>query len=292
MKHPKNVTLILVIYFTIVQIFGLFAMYYQLKHNPITSSFSPSYSFLNLFIDLIVATGLFLLLLKFRMKKSIMTWYVLSLSLTIFMTLNVFFPLIISVMGTIVLIFIKFKTRFSNLAEIFIYPGLSNFIALILNLRYAMFLMILMSFYDFYSVRISKHMIYLAKGGMENNNFMGLKVAYNNRKSSVTANNKKAKNKVSAPKNVAKMMPDSYNKTPMTETSEFAILGGGDLAFALIFTDVVLLYVGLFSALFTLVASVIGISFLFFISSKKKFYPALPYLTLFQFIGLLISMLL
>ena len=68
-----------------------------------------------------------------------------------------------------------------------------------------------------------------------------------------------------------------------------AILGGGDIAFPLMLSAVILRDFGILSALFSISGATLGFIFLLLHSKEKKFYPAMPFLTLGSFIMLLIN---
>ena len=68
-----------------------------------------------------------------------------------------------------------------------------------------------------------------------------------------------------------------------------AILGGGDIIFPIITAGVMLQTLGFFSALFVVAGATLGISYLFFFAEKKKFYPAMPYITAGIFAGIVLS---
>ena len=68
-----------------------------------------------------------------------------------------------------------------------------------------------------------------------------------------------------------------------------AILGGGDVVFPIITAGVMLKTLGLWSAIFVILGAALGLLYLFFFSEKKKFYPAMPYITAGMFLGMLLS---
>ena len=68
-----------------------------------------------------------------------------------------------------------------------------------------------------------------------------------------------------------------------------AILGGGDVIFPIITAGVMLNAFGIISALFVIAGATLGLSYLFFFSEKKKFYPAMPFISAGIFIGMLLS---
>jgi len=79
-----------------------------------------------------------------------------------------------------------------------------------------------------------------------------------------------------------------------------AILGGGDIIFPIITAGVVLKtkvdlwglkpFVGGFMpALFVIAGATLGLAYLFFSAEKKKFYPAMPFITAGIFAGIILS---
>ena len=81
-----------------------------------------------------------------------------------------------------------------------------------------------------------------------------------------------------------------------------AILGGGDGIFPIITAGVVLKTTifnmpgelkpfigGVLPALFVIAGSTLGLSYLFFFAKKKKFYPAMPFISLGILLGLVVS---
>jgi hypothetical protein len=71
-----------------------------------------------------------------------------------------------------------------------------------------------------------------------------------------------------------------------------AILGGGDIIFPIIAAGVMLKTLGLASALFVIAGATMGLSYLFFFAEKKKFYPAMPFISAGIFMGVILSYLL
>ena len=68
-----------------------------------------------------------------------------------------------------------------------------------------------------------------------------------------------------------------------------AILGGGDVIFPIIAAGVMLKTLGFLSAVFVIAGATLGLTYLFFFAEKKKFYPAMPYITAGIFLGMAIS---
>jgi len=68
-----------------------------------------------------------------------------------------------------------------------------------------------------------------------------------------------------------------------------AILGGGDVVFPIITAGVMLKTLGLGSALFVALGATLGLGYLFLKSEKKKFYPAMPFITTGILLGIGLS---
>jgi hypothetical protein len=77
-----------------------------------------------------------------------------------------------------------------------------------------------------------------------------------------------------------------------------AILGGGDVVFPIITAGVMLKEFGFvnlagfnlpMASLFVIIGAAIGLGSLFLFSEKKKFYPAMPFITAGIFAGILLS---
>jgi hypothetical protein len=68
-----------------------------------------------------------------------------------------------------------------------------------------------------------------------------------------------------------------------------AILGGGDVIFPIITAGVILKTWGLIPALLVIAGATAGLTYLFMKSEKKKFYPAMPFITAGMFIAIILS---
>jgi len=211
-------------------------------------------SSISLFVFILIATVLALLLIKFKMFKFWRMWFLLSVFFTLTVTLNAFVAEYIAVILAIIFAIWKiFKPNVyvHNLTELFIYGALAVIFVPLLSIWGVILLLVLISVYDYIAVRKTKHMIKLAKSQSESKVFAGLVVPYG--------------------KNVA-------------------ILGGGDIGFPLLFAAVVMVQFGLTAfdwrsyiiPLFT----VLMLFVLFMKGEKKKYYPAMPYVTLGCILGL------
>src|SRR3989344_1682396 len=139
----------------------------------------------------------------------------------------------------------------------FIYGGLAALFVPVLNIFSAVILLIIISVYDMIAVWKTKHMVSLAKFQAGSGAFAGLSIPYNIKGIS---------------KNVS-------NKIIRSKTESIAILGGGDIGFPLMLSGAVMKYMGLIPALIVSLFAAIALFCLFVFAKKKKFYPAIPFIS-------------
>jgi len=260
MKHSLISTIILIIIFLIAQIVGLIineiyftkTLPYGFTPPKINTQISPFYFILSI----IFITAIFILLNKIHMNFLLKHWFFFVTFLCISISLNAFLKSSIALVIAFVITLIKFKERdiyVHNLGEILIYGGIVSLIAPIFNITSIIVLMILISIYDFISVNITKYMIKLVSIQQKDGFFTG-----------IISNFKK----------------------------DFSILGGGDIAFPLLFATIALREVSMIHALSIIYGSVIGIFTIMIFGKRKKYYPAMPFITAGSILGFIIANLL
>jgi presenilin-like A22 family membrane protease len=111
-----------------------------------------------------------------------------------------------------------------------------------------------------YAVWKSKHMIKMAKFQAKSGMFAGLLFPY-----------------VIPVKGGAKKKKNAGLRT--------AILGGGDIGFPLIFAGVILKHMGFIPALVVVLFTALALFGLLTLGSKKKFYPAMPFISIGCLVG-------
>lgn len=218
-----------------------------------------------IFIYILIMTGMMLVIIKFK-KKLI---YVIE-AIALFFTSLIVFDFLISYptglpFGTFLALGLtawkmKWPTHFSqNIALIVSVAGAGAVIGVSFGVLPVMVFILLLSAYDFFSVFISKHMVYLAK-------------AITERPTAFTA-----------------AIPCKTKK--FTHTFQ---LGGGDLVIPLVFAISVMNAHGLFNAIFALAGALIALILLFWFIIKKPgiALPALPPIAAGAFIGFAISLIL
>ncbi len=258
MKHNVKITLLLIALFLIAQLIGLYVtnkFIVKLPYGIEKPKIDEKTSFIPTFIFIIILTFLIYMLLKFKLFFLWKLWFLLAVIFALSISFSSFIPETISFILAITLaIFRVFKPNvlIHNFTELFVYGALAAIFVNIFNIFSISILLILISIYDYIAVYKTKHMIELAKSQSKAKIFAGLFIPYK---------------------------------------KELAILGGGDIGFPLLFTSVALRDYGFYSLIITFTVT-IALALLLFFSKKKKFYPAMPVLTLGCFIGYLMLQLL
>lgn len=268
--------------------------------------------FPSLVLAFIIAIVLLFLLSKFELKFILKGWFFIIICIALFLAIYAFeklipinisstWAIIIPALIVIPLAFIKvYRQNFlvHNITELFIYPGISIVFVPILNFWTIIILLVLISIYDIWAVWHSGIMQKMAKYQINKLNiFAGFFVPYLS---------KKIKDKIKKLKAMAKK---SKKKNSKKIKVNIAMLGGGDIVFPIITSGVILNMAknnkfpgflsnlarplfgipGLTTALFVTFGATLGLTYLFFFSEKKKFYPAMPFITAGIFIGLILS---
>jgi len=313
MKHNSKIVASLVILFLVSQIVGLGLLAYitevsvaptgeiNVVHGDTVIGPRPEVSgadsFLLVIFSVLLGTGLILLLIRLGLGNMWKGLFFFAVFMTIFVSLGVFLESLIAFAIAIILALVKiFKPNIilHNFTEILIYSGIALIFVPIFNVEWIIALLLAISVYDFIAVFKSKHMISIAKFQTDSRVFAGLSIPYK-------VKMPKAKVK-EIPSKTAKKMKQAGTSIVKTvrereETVE-AILGGGDIAFPLIFAGVVMSDLIVKSGLtrmdaflkVLIIPIVVSIFLLLlFIKGKKgKYYPAMPFLTAGSLLGMLI----
>lgn len=274
MKHDIIPTLFLIILFLGAHIIGLLIVenYLPVEGELPLGIQRPEVeeetSYLPLITALLMATALALVLIKFRAVKIWKTWFFLSVAIALLIAFAAFLPQLVALI--LALIFSALKTFrpaviTHNFTELFIYGGLAGLFVPILGVSSIIILLILVSVYDMIAVWKTKHMISMAKFQAKSKMFAGLMIPY----------------KSSHLEKYQAAAVSSEGKSGYRE----AVLGGGDIAFPLLFSGVMLKNFGFLPALITSFTAAIALFLLLFFADKKKFYPAMPFITAGSLIG-------
>ena len=282
MKHTLSITLILLGIFLLAQFVGLGIVYKYIdftqtqelgkttfKDLPIGERppVEENNSYIPVIFAVLIGTGLLLLLIKFKLGWLQKFWFTISVVIALIMAFGAFMPKTVAIGLALFLgIWKIFKPNFwvQNFTELFIYGGLAAIFVPLFNIRSAVILLILIAIYDAYAVWKSKHMVALAKSQMKEKIFAGLLVPYHlGKKTSLIA-----------------------RKHAVPQKAHMAILGGGDIAFPLIFSGVIIKEMGLWQSLIIPFFALGGLAFLLWWADKGKFYPAMPFISAGCFVGL------
>ncbi len=290
MKHTLKVTLLIILIFFLSQMVGMVALNYNtvVYEEPDTGEVivhhmdtaigerpqleGPS-TLVYIFIAILIGTGLILLLVRLRKVKIWKAMYFFAVWMTCTITIGVFIgPTIALVLCFILAVLKLYKSNpwTHNVTELFIYAGIAIIFVPLLDVVYATILLLAISVYDIIAVWKSKHMVTMAQFQTDSKAFAGVVIGYT----------EKIKGKVSKAK--------TKKSKEMVETKN-AVLGGGDIAFPLVFAGVVmdsLIKSMGFSKPFAFVMAMIipvvvtiALFILLYKAEKDKFYPAMPFLT-------------
>lgn len=301
MKHNTKITLILLGMFLITQMIGLFIINFYLQEgNNLPYGFEQqnldtqnSVSFLaSMLFSLVIAILLVLILTKLKSVIFMRAWFFVVVCLALGLTLNAIFSLIKMPMpgifaltiGAIFSYLKVFKRNIilHNLTELLIYPGIAAVFANILNIFTLIVLLILIAVYDVWAVWHSGIMQKMAKYQIDNVRvFSGFFIPYASKKI-------KDKIKFLRQKYKNKNIPGTIIKKSKIKIN-LAILGGGDIVFPIISAGVILKAWGFIPALTVILFSFLALLYLFLFAKKKKYYPAMLYLSTGILLGILVS---
>ncbi|MBI2141727.1 hypothetical protein HYU16_04885 [Candidatus Woesearchaeota archaeon] len=300
MKHTVPVSAVLLSMFLAAQIIGLFvvssyvdadaskmatekagrpvSVYEALPYNMERPNLAPDTSFIFLGAAIAVGTLLLLLIIKFRKVSLWKIWFSLALVITLTVAFSSFLPKVVAAILAIIIAYfrvLKPNILAHNLGELFIYGGLAAIFVPVLNIKSATILLLLVAAYDFFAVFASKHMIALAKFQAANSMFAGLFVP----------------KQLSLKSAVSPIKPEqpATAKLPLKEkysdSGDYAVIGGGDIGFPLLFAGAALATFGFYKTLIIPVAAAAALTILLAIGKRGKFYPAMPFIAVGCFVG-------
>jgi len=313
MKHKISVTILILLLFFVAQAFGIFTFAYDAKvfvsegnvviahpdtaigQRPVQTNFSLV---IWLAVGVTIGTILALLIAKFKQTKIWIVWYTLAIFICIATTLGVFIKNRFVLFG-IAAILAGFKLWkkggfLANVIEIFIYSAIAIIVSPLLNVTWAIILLLSISVYDFIAVRLSKHMITLAEFQKGTKLFAGIQIGYKTKDLKDMQNQDRKETKTKE-----ELCKSTKDKKINEQESKTAILGGGDIAFPLILNATYFHYVLSITAiksvsvlicLILVLFQTLALFFLFWISKKGRYYPAMPYLTFGSVVGILVSL--
>ena len=302
MKHNLKVTFFLIILFFTAQVIGLYLLNQSIEtveitdtgiivkyEEPITGrpELEGQESFTYILGMIFFGTLILFFLIKFKLFKVWKVWFFLAIWGALLISFSVFLSEIFAVLLALILTILKLykpNVIIHNITEVFMYSGIAILISPLFTVFWAIMLLIAISVYDMIAVWKMKHMITLAKAQADQKMFAGLFIPYSKSKIMVPHD------KVVEKSEIKVKIPKGFKEKEIKS----AILGGGDIAFPLLFTGAIMTWLiqqGLSKELSFFYSLIISLSsgmalFLLLIKSKKdKFYPAMPFISLGCFIG-------
>ncbi|MDE1849006.1 MAG: hypothetical protein KGH55_03160 [Nanoarchaeota archaeon] len=310
MKYKFRITILILFMFILTQAIGLYVINHysptvivnDVQQNtsapqlplgleppalPPQSNFWTSY-FPSILFSFVIAISLFFILTRFKAEFILRAWFFIVVTIALAVSLISFLPqaviFIISALAvSAVLAFFKiYRQNFvvHNVTELLIYPGIAAiFVALLSNpsnpnqgVYAAIALLAIISVYDIWAVWHSGIMQKMAKYQINKLRLFGGFL--------IPEISEQMRLRM-------KKIKKSHLKNKRIKIN-LALLGGGDVVFPLIMAGVVLRRFG-FITLFGIqfpVASILiifgaalGLSCLIIFSDKKKFYPAMPFIS-------------
>ncbi len=298
MKHNLTITTILLTVFLLSQLLGIAIVYSyidvqksietgktEFQALPIGErpQMDERFSYIPIMLMVIVGTVFVLLLMKYNLQWIWKLWFLMAVVLALIVAFTAFIPARYALFGALALgIWKVFKPNLwvQNFTEVFVYGGLAAIFVPVFNLWSVSILLVLISIYDAYAVWKSKHMITLAQSQTKSKIFAGLLIPYALGKGKLFLSTAKGKAKAT------EIATTTTKTTSTSKKARLAMLGGGDMAFPLLFAGTVLKQWGLWPSLVIPFFALLGLGTLLFLAKEKKFYPAMPFISAGCFLGL------
>lgn len=247
MKYQPVTTVYLLLLLTITLFTGLFiTQQYINQELPYTiepPSISGGLSIAYLVAGIIIATIIIYVITRFKFEKLLKAWFSIAIIISIAISLSVLIDELTALFVASILGVIRLSSKdlvIHNLTEVLLYGGLVSLFTPLFTPLTTLILLVIISVYDYVSVFVTKHMIVLAQSQSRNNLFTGLLI---------------------------------------NRGSETALLGGGDIAFSLLFATVLGSAYGIIHSYITIYLVIASIAALTLFGRKGKFYPAMPFIT-------------
>ena len=291
MKHNIKITAILLLMFLVTQFIGLYVIDHYTKVDLPLGLDSPELKeereynqmFISIIIAFVIAIGLLLLLTHFKAEFLLKLWFLIVVIIALMISFMSFVPTfqyvtIVVLLLAVPLALVKIYGQnfiIHNSTELFIYPGIAAVFVPLLNIWTILALLVAISLYDMWAVWRSGLMQKMAKFQINKLKvFAGFFVPY-------VSKNVRMK--------IKKMKKSELKKKKIK--ANVAILGGGDVIFPIIAAGVMMKTFPetIIPAILVIVGAALGLGYIFFFAKKKKFYPAMPYISAGIFIAIGLS---
>ena len=289
MKHPFAITLFMIGFFLLSQAIGLTALAQFIEpgteletrelppgiERPAIEQQATPWLLLG---GILLGTALIFLLIRFKAHRAWSVWFFLAIFILSYITLSAFFAPWIALFGGMLFGLLKYSAEriswvLANIPELFIYGGFAILFSPLLSITGAIILLLLISAYDAFAVWRSKHMISLATFQIESGRFAGMNIP-------LAPGPMRVESAAAEPATAEPTGSDEHTAPAR------AILGGGDFAFPILVSGSALITFGAMAATFTTLGAAAGLSLLLFFSEKRRFYPAMPFISAGILIGL------
>jgi presenilin-like A22 family membrane protease len=285
MKYNLKIIFTLIALFLSTQLIGLGLVYKGMNVQIVNGTSEVSYgetslgprpqtygweTFVWVIGSVTISTLLVLLIIRLGKVNWWRTLFFTSVFLTISLSLGVLLSQVIALTLAFILAIVKiYKPNpiIHNLTEILMYSGIAILLVPLFDIEWVTILLLGISLYDVYAVFKSKHMVKMALFQAKSKTFAGISVP--------VKKTKKGKKGIGA-----------------------AIIGGGDLAFPLIFAGVVMerlisVYnltkeIAFMRVLIIPIITTFAILILLMKGKEGKFYPAMPFVTAGCLLGYLL----
>ncbi len=283
MKYDYRTMLTLVLLFFLTQLIGLSILYKdisikigptgekQVVHTETVLGPRPEVSGWETFVwimsGIVISTGLILVIVWL---KKVIWWkglFFISVFMTISLALGVFMPTeyaFILAFAIAALKLYKPNLFIHNIAQVLMYSGIAILLVPLFDITWIIAVLIVISIYDIYAVFKSKHMVKMALFQTKSKLFAGITIPLRKTKKVKSGKGKKIK---------------------MRE----AIIGGGDVAFPLLFAGVVMenlmksasVSMGMAFLKVLIIPIIVSLTLVFLLIKGKegKFYPGMPFIT-------------
>ncbi|MFT4309954.1 MAG: presenilin family intramembrane aspartyl protease [Candidatus Woesearchaeota archaeon] len=307
MKHTLSITIILIVMFLIAQSIGLLAVNSYIdpeeedglrplpggvERPDVTEDAAPWL----LIIGVLIGTMIIFMLIRLNAVRAWGVWFSISIFVLSMLGLSAFIPVYYAIPISILFAYLKVSKKniswiIKNMPELFIYAGIAVVFAPLLSVWGAAILLVLISLYDMFAVWKSKHMVSLARFQLDSGRFAGFNISYNTNKNrpslkEVNTNNKARPDIRSISNNKSAKTNNANEQKPSdSKGMRSAILGGGDVAFPLLYSSALLMAIGWNYAIASTIGASIGLAILLYYSVKDRFYPAMPFIAVGCFAG-------
>lgn len=292
MKHNLKVTALLITFFFLAQLVGMGIIYQDIEvvesvtetgdivknithpdtalgERPEAKNFD---ALIMVLISILIGTGLILIIVKLGIDKIWKAFFFFAVLFSITIALGTLVSFWIALGIALILSVLKlFRSNIiiHNVSEVLIYSGIAVLFVPLFEPLWALIILLIISVYDMFAVWKSKHMIKLAEFQIESKAFAGLFIPPS------------FKSKISKPSKNVK------------SGQRAAVIGGGDVAFPLIFAgtvmeSLILKLPALIAFAYSLLIPVfvtISLLGLMIYGKKDRYYPAMPFITIGALVG-------